>query len=72
MPIIEALNLYRVDKQISPSLDLLLDPSTVPLIIKTVQNLGMGILSHLFYMTRTWCFMHHSKRKKLLKLYNII
>ena len=27
MPIIEALNLYRVDNKISPSLDLLLDPS---------------------------------------------
>ena len=50
----------------------LLDPSTCPMVIKAVQLLGNGILHHLLYLTRTWCHSHHLKRKRMLKLYNII
>ena len=50
----------------------LLDPTACPLVIQSVQASGDGILSHLLYMTRTWCHSHHLKRRRLLKLYNII
>ena len=53
-------------------MQILLDPSTCPLVISEAQKLGSGILFHLFYLTRTWCHSHQLKRKKLLRLYNII
>ena len=53
-------------------MEFLLDPSSCPLVIQAVQLSGTGILTHLMYMTRTWCHSHHLKRRRLLKLYNII
>ena len=53
-------------------LQLLLDPSTCPTVISAAQEMGKGILSHLLYLTRTWCHSLHHKRMKLLRLYNII
>ena len=53
-------------------MQLLLDPSTCPMVVRAVQTKGVGILSHLLYMTRTWCHTHHLKRKRMLKLYNVI
>jgi hypothetical protein len=53
-------------------MELLLDPSTCPKVISAAQAMGAGIMSHLLYMTRTWCHAHHLRRKRLLKLYNII
>ena len=53
-------------------MQLLLDPTTCPMVIKAAQCEGDGILSHLLYLSRTWCHSHHQKRRKLLKLYNII
>ena len=53
-------------------MEFLLDPSSCPAVIQAVQLSGIGILSHLLYMTRTWCHSHHLKRRRLLKLYNII
>ena len=53
-------------------MQLLLDPSTCPMVISASQDLGKGVVSHLNYLSRTWCHSHHHKRRKLLKLYNII
>ena len=53
-------------------MNLLQDPSACPRVISTVQEMGSGILCDLFYMARTWCYAHHLKRKRLLKLHNII
>jgi hypothetical protein len=53
-------------------MELLLDPTSCPLVIGAVQVMGEGIISHLLYMSRTWCHAHHLKRKRLLRLYNII
>ena len=53
-------------------MQLLLDPSSCPMVIASMQKLGVGILTHLLYMTRTWCHAHHLKRRRLLKLHNII
>ena len=54
------------------NMQLLLDPSACPMVIAAAQTLGDGVVSHLLYMTRTWCHAHHLKRKRLLRLYNII
>ena len=51
---------------------LLLDPSSLPTVIRAVQELGPGVLSHLLYLGRTWCHSHRMRRKILVKLYNII
>ena len=53
-------------------MQLLLDPTACPMVIAAAQTLGDGVISHLLYMTRTWCHAHHLKRKRLLRLYNII
>jgi hypothetical protein len=53
-------------------MQLLLDPTSCPIVITATQALGKGILSHLLYLGRTWCHTHHLKRRKLLKLYNFI
>ena len=53
-------------------MELLLDPSTCPKVITAVQESGSSILCHLLYMSRTWCYAHHLKRRRLLKLNNII
>ena len=59
--------------QVEPiHLQLLLDPASCPMVITAVQECGLAILSHLLYMTRTWCYSHHLKRHRLLKLLNII
>ena len=50
----------------------LLDPTACPVVTKAVQVSGDGVLSHLFYLTRTWCHSLHLKRRRLLKLFNII
>ena len=53
-------------------MELLLDPSTCPKVISAAQEYGQGILSLLLYMTRTWSHAHHVKRKRLLRLHNIL
>ena len=50
----------------------LLDPASCPEVIESVQNFGIGVLSDILYLTRTWCYSHHLERQKLLRLYNII
>ena len=50
----------------------LLDPSSCPDLICATQNLGIGVLAHVHYLTRTWCYSHHMRRQKLLKLLNVI
>ena len=53
-------------------MELLLDPTSCPMVIIAAQVMGAGVISHLLYMTRTWCHAHHLRRKRLLRLYNII
>ena len=58
--------------EIKPQIQFLLDPSSCPDVIVSVQALNIGIMSDLLYLTRTWCHSHYLKRQKLLRLYNII
>ena len=48
-------------------MQLLLDPSTCPLVISVAQSMGAGIISHLQYMPRTWCHSHYLRRRRILK-----
>ena len=72
LPIIKHHTLAPGQAGVELTMQLLLDPSTCPMVITVVQASGIGVLSHLLHMTRTWCHSHHLKRRKLLKLYNII
>ena len=44
----------------------LLDCSTIPEVIRLVQEQGKVYLSHLFKVTRTWCYSLHRGRLKIL------
>ena len=72
LPIVKHHTLAPGQAGVELTMQLLLDPSTCPMVITAVQASGIGVLSHLLHMTRTWCHSHHLKRRKLLKLYNII
>ena len=54
------------------NMQILLDPTSCPLVIAAVQQMGPGILSHLMYLSRTWCSAHHLRRRRILKLYNVL
>ena len=56
----------------SPKMELLLDPTSCPNVIDASQKYGIGILSSILYLSRTWCYSHHVRRRKHLKLLNII
>ena len=72
LPIVKHHTLTPGHEGTKLQMELLLDPSTCPMVISSSQSLGKGTLSHLLYMTRTWCHSHHLKRRRMLKLYNII
>ena len=50
----------------SLTMQLLLDCSVIPLIIRTNQESSEPILSDIFYMTRTFCFKIYTTRRRLL------
>ena len=72
LPIVSHLSDLDNLNDIKPQIQFLLDPSSCPEVIKSVQEYDVGIMSDLLYMTRTWCHSHHLKRQKILRLYNII
>ena len=72
IPIIDYHTQSQGQEGVNLHMQLLLDPSTCPMVVKAAQCEGNGILVHLLYLSRTWCHSHHQKRRKLLKLYNII
>ena len=47
----------------------LVDPTTQPTVISLTQTHGSIIIEKLCYMTRTWLFMMHKQRLKLLNLW---
>ena len=52
-------------------MQLLLDCSSLPVVISAQQRHGDKILSDLFYIGRTWCFTHHRERLKRLGRWNL-
>ena len=49
----------------------LLDCSTIPEVIRLVQEQGKAYQSHLFKVTRTWCYSLHRERLKILGRWHI-
>ena len=47
---------------------LLLDCSTLPTVVRAVQEHGSQILQDLFYLTRLWAYSMHRRRQQLLGL----
>ena len=60
------------DEEIEPSVPFLLDPTSCPTIIRAAQVDGLGIIGHILYLCRSWCYAIHVRRRKCLKLLNII
>ena len=53
-------------------LDYLLDCSCLPPVVSLVQQLGVEeVLPHLFTISRTWVFVLHRERLKLLGRWNV-
>ena len=50
------------------TLQLLLDPSVMPIVIKAVKNFGDLISHRLLYFVRTWCYNIHTERMTQLGL----
>lgn len=69
-PVLQDLILFN--GSCDPNVQLLLDPSSCPNVIQAVQKTGSGLLGHLLYLSRTWCHSLHVRRRKTLKLLNII
>ena len=44
----------------------ILDCSVLPQVIALRQELGKHVLEDLFYLTRTWCYVHHRERLRML------
>ena len=65
-------NIVLFDSSGNPDVQLLLDPTACPAIIQASQTSGTGILSHILYLCRTWCYSIHVRRRKILKLLNVI
>ena len=57
---------------VQPTMQLLLDTTACPNVISAVQSHGRGILCHLLYLCRLWCYSLHLRRQKSLKLLNIL
>ena len=66
VPIIANL-LYTFLQPSHPSyFQFLLDCSSIPEVIRLVQEHGKEYLTHLFKVTRTWCYSMHRERLKIL------
>ena len=52
-------------------LQFLLDCSCIPEVVRLVQESGGAYLSHLFKVTRTWCYSMHRESLKILGSWHI-
>ena len=50
------------------AVQLIVDPSVIPEVIRLTQEQGDIVLNTLFYLTRTFCYSVHVSRLKLLGL----
>ena len=71
-PVIEnSINSFFESKVPQYQTQFLLDCSVIPEVVLLRQNLGLGILSSLFYLTRTWCYSLHRERLRQLGRWNL-
>ena len=52
------------------SVQFLLDPTTIPEVIRASQIHGDYVINDILYLGRTWCFSLHRERLKRLCLWN--
>ena len=52
------------------SIQFLLDPTTIPEVIRASQIHGDYVINDILYLGRTWCFSQHRERLKRLCLWN--
>ena len=69
-PDIQAVLLSHCDISHPLFVSFLLDCSTLPQVIVSVQLHGHDVLYHLFRVTRTWIFVLHRERLKMLGRWN--
>ena len=65
-PIIQAIAASYTNPNHALYVHFLLDCSTIPEIVSASQQLGDQALSHLFQVSRTWCYTLHRVRLKTL------
>ena len=51
-------------------MQLILDPSVIPIVIRSAQIHDTQVYNDLFYIGRTWCFSIHRERLKRLNRWN--
>ena len=49
----------------------LLDPSVHPEVISAEQRHGRKVLTEVFYLSRTWCYLMHKERLKMQRKWNL-
>ena len=67
--LLPVVNKYTIEEPLL-QIQLLLDPSALPLVISTERSYP-GTLQQCLYLGRTWCFSVHVMRSKLMKQLNI-
>ena len=69
-PEIVALLTNLCDTNQHSFVDFLLDCSSLPGVIAGVQQHGQAVLHHLFRVTRTWVYVLHRERLRILGRWN--
>ena len=69
-PEVSELVLSMCDQTSSLFCQFLLDCSTLPAVVTAVQLHGKELLSHIFQIPRTWIYILHKERMKLLGRWN--
>ena len=69
-PVVYKLVLEALSSPIKYLLQFILDCSSLPSVISATQKHGRVILEEVFYLTRTWCFIIHRQRMRMLGRWN--
>ena len=61
---------FLLSKSETKIMQMLLDCSVIPEVIRSALSHGSSVYDDLFYVGRTWCFAVHRERMKRLHLWN--
>ena len=67
---VRKLGLEKLSNTLYYLLQFILDCSVLPSVITASQSHGMEILDGLFHLTRTWCYVVHRHRMRILGRWN--
>ena len=65
----EIIHSMLYGQQVKTVMQFLLDCSCFPEVVSLRQTSGLNLVTHLFYLTRTWCYSIHRSRMNKLGLY---